>query len=199
MPRRAGAARRADGLATVRRARARLAEGRPAVEHTQTYVQACHVLGYQHPDLTAHGSQVLDWYETESGLDLRVLDDDSAELRARAQHDRRGDVAATCAAHRDRGGLDGFGGRLRDAVSAAALRHRGGGGRPCPRGGRGLCGAARQAVAAGRRQGRDGRRHRRSQAGGAISLAGRRTHRDGRGGRPIGGRRAGPPTSYSLR
>jgi hypothetical protein len=61
---------------------ARLAEGRPAVEHTQTYVQACHVLGYQHPDLTGHGSQVRDWYETETGLELRVLDDDSAELRA---------------------------------------------------------------------------------------------------------------------
>lgn len=61
---------------------ARLAEGRPAVERTQIYVQACHALGYQHPDLTAHGSQVLDWYETETGLDLRVLDDDSAELRA---------------------------------------------------------------------------------------------------------------------
>jgi hypothetical protein len=61
---------------------ARLAEGRPAVEHTQTYVQACHLLGYQHPDLTAHGSQVLAWYDTEAGLDLRVLDDDSAELRA---------------------------------------------------------------------------------------------------------------------
>ena len=61
---------------------ARLAEGRPAVEHTQTYVQACHVLDYQDPDLTAHGSQVLLWYETESGLDLRVLDDDSAELRS---------------------------------------------------------------------------------------------------------------------
>jgi hypothetical protein len=60
----------------------RLAEGRPAVEDTQTYVQACHLLGYQHPDLTAHGSQVRDWYETEAGLDLRVLDDDSAELRA---------------------------------------------------------------------------------------------------------------------
>ena len=60
---------------------ARLAEGRPAVEHTQTYVQACHALGYQHPDLTAHGSQVLDWYDTETGLDLRVLDDDSAALR----------------------------------------------------------------------------------------------------------------------
>ena len=63
-------------------AAARLAEGRPAVEHTQTYVQACHLLGYQHPDLTAHDAQVLDWYETEAGLDLRALDDDSAELRA---------------------------------------------------------------------------------------------------------------------
>jgi hypothetical protein len=61
---------------------ARLADGRPAVEHTQTYVQACHAVGYQHPDLTAHGSQVVDWYDTETGLDLRVLDDDSAELRA---------------------------------------------------------------------------------------------------------------------
>ncbi len=63
---------------------ARLVEGQPAVEHTQTYVQACHVLGYQHPDLTARGSQVQDRYETEAGLDLRVLDDDSAELRAAA-------------------------------------------------------------------------------------------------------------------
>jgi hypothetical protein len=61
---------------------ARLAEGRPALEHTQTYVQACHVLGYQHPDLTAHSSQIGDWYDTELGLDLRVLDADIAELRA---------------------------------------------------------------------------------------------------------------------
>jgi hypothetical protein len=61
---------------------ARLAEGRPAVEHTQAYVQACHQLGYQHSDLTAHASQVWDWYDTEAGLDLRVLDDDCAELRA---------------------------------------------------------------------------------------------------------------------
>ncbi len=60
----------------------RLAEGQPAVEHTQTYVQACHALGYQHPDLTAHGSQVAGWYESEAGLDLRVLDGDIAELHA---------------------------------------------------------------------------------------------------------------------
>ena len=61
---------------------ARLAEGEPAVEHVQTYVQACQVLGYQQPDLTAHPSQVGDWYDTEVGLDLRVLDGDAAELRA---------------------------------------------------------------------------------------------------------------------
>ncbi len=52
------------------------------MEHTQTYVRACQLLGYQHPDLTAHGSQVREWYEAEAGLDLRVLDDDCAELRA---------------------------------------------------------------------------------------------------------------------
>jgi hypothetical protein len=61
---------------------ARLAEGRSAVEHTQTYVQACHQLGYQQPDLTTHAAQVAEWYDTEAGLDLRVLDDDCAELRA---------------------------------------------------------------------------------------------------------------------
>ncbi len=63
---------------------ARLAEGRPAVERAQTYVQACHQLGYQQADLTAHPAQVRDWYDTEAGLDLRVLDADCAELRAAA-------------------------------------------------------------------------------------------------------------------
>jgi len=61
---------------------ARLAEGKAAVEHFQTYVQACQTLGYQQPDLTAHASQVGDWYDTEKGLDLVVLDGDAAELRA---------------------------------------------------------------------------------------------------------------------
>jgi hypothetical protein len=61
---------------------ARMAEGRPAVERTQTYVDACHQLGYQQPDLTAHVSQVWGWYDTEAGLDLRVLDDDTGALRA---------------------------------------------------------------------------------------------------------------------
>jgi hypothetical protein len=61
---------------------ARLAEGRPALERMQTYVQACHEFGYQHADLTAHPAQAWEWYDTEAGLDLRVLDDDCAELRA---------------------------------------------------------------------------------------------------------------------
>ncbi|MCV7378901.1 hypothetical protein BST11_07480 [Mycobacterium alsense] len=60
----------------------RLAEGRAAVEHTETYVRACHLLGYQHPDLTAHPGQIRDWYDSEDGLDLRVLDRDCGELRA---------------------------------------------------------------------------------------------------------------------
>ncbi|WP_297824351.1 hypothetical protein [Mycobacterium sp.] len=61
---------------------ARLGEGRVAVEHTQTYVQACHTLGYQHPDLTAHPAQIREWYASEDGLDLGALDRDCAELRA---------------------------------------------------------------------------------------------------------------------
>lgn len=61
---------------------ARLAEGKAAVERFQTYVQACQTLGYQQPDLTGHASQVGDWYDTEVGLDLQVLDGDAAELRA---------------------------------------------------------------------------------------------------------------------
>jgi hypothetical protein len=60
---------------------ARLAEGESALDHIQTYVQACHTLGYQQPDLTARPSQVGDWYGTEAGLDLRVLNGDATELR----------------------------------------------------------------------------------------------------------------------
>lgn len=61
---------------------ARLAEGLAAVEHTQTYVQACHALGYQNPDLTMHPAQVRELYAAEDGLDLRALDRDCGELRA---------------------------------------------------------------------------------------------------------------------
>jgi hypothetical protein len=59
----------------------RLAEGQSALDHTQTYVQACHALGYQQPELTARPLQVSDWYGTEVGLDLRVLEGDATELR----------------------------------------------------------------------------------------------------------------------
>jgi uncharacterized protein YukE len=60
----------------------RLAEGRPAVDNIQTYVWACHVLGYASPDLTLHASQVSDWYGSEDGLDLRALDADCAAFEA---------------------------------------------------------------------------------------------------------------------
>lgn len=60
----------------------RLAEGRPAVEHTQTYVRACQTLGYAQSDMTSHPSQIRDWYGSEDGLDLHALDRDCAQLRA---------------------------------------------------------------------------------------------------------------------
>jgi len=59
-----------------------LDEGRLAVERTQRYVRACRALGYEHPDLTSRPSQIIDWYDTEDGLDLRALDNDCAQLRA---------------------------------------------------------------------------------------------------------------------
>ena len=63
---------------------ARLDQGRPSVSHTQTYVAACHTLGYQYPDLTANGAQVLDWYGAEDAMDLAVLEADCARLRSAA-------------------------------------------------------------------------------------------------------------------
>lgn len=61
---------------------ARLAEGLPAVEHTQTYLRACEQIGYRHPDLTGDPAQIRDWYDSEEGLDLHALDADCAGLRA---------------------------------------------------------------------------------------------------------------------
>lgn len=89
---------------------ARLAEGRVAVEHTQTYVQASHALGYQHLDLTAHPAQIREWYASEDGLDLRALDRDCAELRAagvvaaEALRMQRAQVAELAAAWQGAGG-----------------------------------------------------------------------------------------------
>ncbi|MBS4728902.1 hypothetical protein MSM1_11375 [Mycobacterium sp. SM1] len=85
---------------------ARHAEGTAAVERTQSYVWACHLLGYQHPGLTAHASQVRDWYAGEAGLDLDALDRDCAELWAagtaieealRIQREQVGELAAAWA------------------------------------------------------------------------------------------------------
>jgi hypothetical protein len=106
---------------------ARLAEGRPAVEHTQIYVRACHLLGYQHPDLTAHGAQVCDWYDTEVGLDLRVLDDDSAELAVavdtveEALHAQRALLAELAAAWRGPGADSAMQFLQRHCAAAAAV------------------------------------------------------------------------------
>jgi len=82
----------------------RLAEGLPAVEHTQRYVRACQALGYENPDLTSRPSQVRDWYDSEVGLDLHTLDADCARLRAagvavlEALRIQRGQVADLAAA-----------------------------------------------------------------------------------------------------
>ena len=63
---------------------ARLAEGRPVVDEIGDYVWACHLLGYQNPDLTLHAAQVRDWYDSEDGLDLRALEADRVALEAAA-------------------------------------------------------------------------------------------------------------------
>src|SRR6476620_3495908 len=63
---------------------ARLADGRPAVDTIGEYVWACHLVGYQNPDLTLHAAQVRDWYGSEDGLDLRALEADRAALDAAA-------------------------------------------------------------------------------------------------------------------
>lgn len=62
----------------------RLRQGLTSVSNTQTYVSACRAVGYQDPDLTAHGAQILDWYGSEDGLDLHALDTDRAALTAAA-------------------------------------------------------------------------------------------------------------------
>ncbi|KDE98807.1 hypothetical protein Y900_007560 [Mycolicibacterium aromaticivorans JS19b1 = JCM 16368] len=60
----------------------RLAVGQSSVANTAAYVAACHAVGYQHPDLTAHAAQIFEWYGRDDGLDLAVLDADCVALRA---------------------------------------------------------------------------------------------------------------------
>jgi hypothetical protein len=99
---------------------ARLAEARPAVETIGEYVWACHLLGYQNPDLTLHAAQVRDWYGSEDGLDLRALDADRAALDAaaaateRARQLQEQQVDTLAGAWRGRGG---------DASREFLLRH----------------------------------------------------------------------------
>ena len=112
----------------------RLAEGQPAVEHTQTYVRACQVLGYHDPELTSRPSQIRDWYDSEEGLNLRALDSDCAQLRAavgvvmEALQMQRAQVDELAAAWSGPGGA-------RDRISAASLRCGKRGGDRSPRGG----------------------------------------------------------------
>jgi hypothetical protein len=113
----------------------RLAEGLAAVDDLQTYVTASGVRGYTNPDLTLHSSQLRDWYGTEDGLDLRLLDADCAQLRTAAQaadealRIARAQAAALAGAWRGGGGdaaaefLDrhcAAGATVSDAVRAAA-------------------------------------------------------------------------------
>lgn len=63
---------------------ARLDEGHAAVDTIAEYVWACHLLGFDHPDLTRYRCQVRDGYAAEDGLDLRVLDAECTSLAAAA-------------------------------------------------------------------------------------------------------------------
>lgn len=65
-------------------AASRLADGRPTIGVFQDYVRACHLLGYQNPDLTLSASQVRDWYSSEDGMNLQALESDCEALRAAA-------------------------------------------------------------------------------------------------------------------
>lgn len=60
----------------------RLADAHGAIGNTQMLVSACASVGYQHPDLTSHGAQIAEWFGSDDGLDLGVLDADCERLRA---------------------------------------------------------------------------------------------------------------------
>lgn len=63
----------------------RLADGLTAIDDVQTYVNASRMRGFVDGDLTLHSDQVRDWYQSEDGLDLHLLDSDCARLQAAAQ------------------------------------------------------------------------------------------------------------------
>ena len=83
----------------------RLAEGRHRRRaHPGLRTGLPHTRATTHPDLTSRPSQIRDWFDSEDGLDLRVLDRDCAELRAagaavaEALRMQRGQVAELAAA-----------------------------------------------------------------------------------------------------
>lgn len=92
---------------------ARLAEGREALAHVQAYVSAGSRLRYRHPDMTGYDGQLIDCYDSEAGLDLRVLDADAAALAALAG-------AADEALRRQRAQLDELNAVWRGPGAAAA-------------------------------------------------------------------------------
>lgn len=98
----------------------RLAEGLQAVEHTQRYVTACALLGYENAELTTHLAQMFDWYGAQNGLDLTVLDADCARLdaAATAASDTAADVRAQLAVL-----ADAWTGQGADAASAFLRMH----------------------------------------------------------------------------
>ena len=140
------------------------------------------MLGYHDPELTSRPTQIRDWYDSEEGLDLRALDGDCAQLRAAAAsvmealRMQRAQVDELAAAWSGPGAESaiGFLQRHCDAANTVATEVRAAAAA--------LRVAARQPVAPDRRQGRDGHRHRRSHAGAAAGVVGRRRCGHDRGG-----------------
>jgi hypothetical protein len=105
---------------------ARLDDGRAAVDNIGEYVWACHLVGYQNPDLTLHAAQVRDWYGSEDGLDLRALEADRAAMDAAAtatdsaQRLQEQQLAALARAWQGRGGDTSREFLLRHGAASAA-------------------------------------------------------------------------------
>ncbi|OKH65874.1 hypothetical protein EB72_05900 [Mycobacterium sp. SWH-M1] len=78
----------------------RLGQGRPPVETMAEYVWAAHQVGFADPDLTLHPGQMRDWYGTEDGMDLVVLQRDCAAVDAAVRATRE-----ALTVHEDQAGM----------------------------------------------------------------------------------------------
>ncbi|WP_240430970.1 hypothetical protein [Mycobacterium kyogaense] len=78
----------------------RLGQGRPPVETMAAYVWAAHQVGFADPDLTLHPGQMRDWYGTEDGMDLVVLQRDCAAVDAAVRATRE-----ALTGHEDQAGM----------------------------------------------------------------------------------------------